>query len=103
MFGADEIQLLKNVCGGDGLHFAMTRELLDLERQHLSMVRRQGLLQALDQAIERGFFEDEEDATSRARERLRPASSPAMPSDNLPFDDATAVPDSDTPTFPVEP
>ena len=103
VFGADEVELLKSVCGGEGLHFAMTRELLDLERQHLTMVRRQGLLQALDQAIERGFFEDEEDATSRARQRLRPEANRAIPSDNLPFDDVTAVSEVDTQVPTAEP
>ncbi len=68
-FAADDVALLKQLCGGNGLHFEMTRELLDLEQQHRTMLRRAGLLTALDDAITKSFFDGEEDATDHARTR----------------------------------
>jgi DNA sulfur modification protein DndC len=68
-FAADDVALLKQLCGGNGLHFEMTRELLDLEQQHRTMLRRAGLLTALDDAITKSFFDGEEDATAHARTR----------------------------------
>ena len=42
--------ILRDICGTDDLHFQLTRELLDVERQHRSMARRAGLFKALEQA-----------------------------------------------------
>jgi len=69
-FSPDDVALLRDICGGDNLHFEMTRELLDLEQQHRTMLRRAGLLDALEDAIRRSFFDDEEDATAHARARV---------------------------------
>jgi DNA sulfur modification protein DndC len=69
-FSPEDVRLLRDLCGDQPLHFEMTRELLDLERQHRTMLRRAGLLQALDDAISKSFFENEEDATAHARSRL---------------------------------
>lgn len=65
-FGADEMNLLRNVCDDD-LQFEMTRELLDVERRYRKMARRAGLYDALEQGLRRGFYTGEEDATDRAR------------------------------------
>src|SRR6185295_12891393 len=43
-FSRDDIALLREICGESALHFEMTRELLDLERQHRYKLRRAGLL-----------------------------------------------------------
>lgn len=68
-FSPDDVALLRDACGGDALHFEMTRELLDLEQQHRTMLRRAGLLDALEDAIRKSFFDDEDDATAHARSR----------------------------------
>lgn len=68
-FGADELQLLKQICGDDLLHFELTRDLLDIERSYRTMARRAGLYDTLEQALRRGFYADEEDAVGRARHR----------------------------------
>lgn len=68
-FGADELQLLKQICGDDNLHFELTRELLDIERSYRTMARRAGLYDTLEQALRRGFYANEDDAVSRARKR----------------------------------
>ena len=47
--GADEMAILREIAG-DELHFQLTRELLDVERQHRSMGRRHGLFRAMDKA-----------------------------------------------------
>jgi len=66
MFGAAEMELLREVCDGDGIRFELTRELLDVERRHRSMARRAGLFGALEGALKRNFYADAEDATAFA-------------------------------------
>jgi DNA sulfur modification protein DndC len=63
--GAEEMRILRQICGQDRLRFELTRELLDTERRFRGMARRAGLFEALDDAFERHFYEDEADATSR--------------------------------------
>ena len=69
VMGAAEMGLLRELCGEDELHFQLTRELLSIENQHKSMLRRAGLFSAIEQAFHRGFYEGEEDAVTRARQR----------------------------------
>ena len=69
MLGAAEMAILREICGSDELHFQLTRELLDVERQHRSMARRAGLFKALEQALRRGFYDNAEDAEQRALSR----------------------------------
>jgi len=69
VLSAEDMVLLREACGNDRLRFEMARELLDVERRHRSMARRAGLYDAIESAIRRGFFADEEDATSYALER----------------------------------
>lgn len=68
--GDGEIQVLRDLCEDDDLHFQLMRELISIERQHRNMLRRAGLFSELEKAFTRNFFDDEEDATSRAK-RLR--------------------------------
>lgn len=68
VLGADEMEVLKEICG-DELHYQLTRELLDVERQHRTMARRAGLFKALEQALRRGFYDSAEDAERRALDR----------------------------------
>lgn len=67
MLGADEIEVLREMCGDDRLHFEMTRELLDVERRFRTMSRRSGLYDALEKAVRRGFYTDADDALERAQ------------------------------------
>lgn len=66
-FGAEEIQLLKEICENDTLHFELARELIDIERRYRTLTKRSGLYDALEQAFRRNFYENVEDATNRAR------------------------------------
>jgi len=69
-FSAEDVELLKEI-SGDPLHFQLTRQLLSIERKHRVMTRRAGVFTQLERAIERGFYEDEADATDRARARVQ--------------------------------
>lgn len=69
IFGAEEIALLRELCGGDELHFELTRELLDTEWRFRTKARRAGLFDELEHAFQKSFFNNEEDATNRARRR----------------------------------
>lgn len=67
-FSAEDIQLLREI-SADPIHFELTRQLLSIERKHRVMARRAGVFQELERAIERGFYDDAEDAAERARSR----------------------------------
>jgi DNA sulfur modification protein DndC len=66
IFNAEDMELLREICGQDRLRFELARELLDIERRHRSMSRRSGLFDALESAIKKGFFTDADDATRYA-------------------------------------
>lgn len=70
MFGREEMAILRDVCSGDRVHYELTRELLDVERRFRTMSRRAGLFGAIDDAIKRGFYENEADATKMAMGRI---------------------------------
>jgi DNA sulfur modification protein DndC len=67
---ADDLGVLRDLCSEDQLHYQLTRELLDVERQFRTMTRRAGLFDALERSFRRNYFESEEDAVGHAR-RLR--------------------------------
>jgi DNA sulfur modification protein DndC len=47
----------------------MLREMIAIERRYLTQSRRTGLIEDLDKAIRRSFYDDKEDAIEFARER----------------------------------
>ena len=67
--GATEMELLRDICESDELHFQLVRELLSVEKRHKSMLRRAGLFDALEASFYRNFYDNEEDAIERARTR----------------------------------
>lgn len=67
---ADEVDLLREICDGDDLHFKTMRELLAVERKFRTMTRRSGLFEALENTIRRGYYTDADDAAEHAR-RMR--------------------------------
>ncbi len=69
VFGSEEMRLLRKSCDDDQLHFELIRELLDVEWRYRTMARRARLFDDMDQAFQRGFYTEEEDATDRARRR----------------------------------
>lgn len=69
VLGAEEVGLLRELCGNDLLHFQLVRELLSTEKRHKTMLRRTGIFNAFEQAFMRSFFTGEDDAVDRARQR----------------------------------
>ena len=69
VMSATEIELLREICRNDDLHFQLVRELLSVEKKHKSMLRRAGLFKALESSFYRNFYDDEDDAIDRARQR----------------------------------
>jgi DNA sulfur modification protein DndC len=67
VLGEAEMATLLQICGGDVLHYELTRELLSLTRQQRSMGRRAGLFEQLEKAFKRHFYDDKSDALNRAR------------------------------------
>ena len=68
-FGKEQLAELQSLCGDDSLHYELVRNLLALEWQFRSRIRRNGLFELIDDAVRRGFFDNEEDATDHARQR----------------------------------
>lgn len=69
VFGAEEMALLREICGDDDLHFELTRDLLDIEWRFRTKTRRAGLFEEIERAMKKSFFDDEKDATEHARRR----------------------------------
>ncbi|MBF9435257.1 MULTISPECIES: DNA phosphorothioation system sulfurtransferase DndC [Mycobacteroides] len=67
--GPELIDTLREVTGGDRLHFELVRELLDVEQRYRTQSRRAGLFDSLEAAIRRNFYDDQDDALSRAQRR----------------------------------
>ena len=71
VFGAQEMQLLRELCGENRNQYEMVRELLAIESRHKPAMRRTRIFQSLQSAIERNFYSGKEDAVDRARDRVR--------------------------------
>ncbi len=73
VFQADDVKLLKSICQQQGdeedVHFELIRELLHVEQRYRTMARRAGLYDALDKALERHAFSNEEEAEAFALRR----------------------------------
>ena len=69
LFGAEEVEILKEVCDGDKLQYEMLRELINTEQRFRTMMSRRGIFAALEKAVEKHFYEDESDALARAKRR----------------------------------
>ena len=63
------MQVLRELCGENQNQYEMIRELLAIGSRYKPAIRRTGVFQSLQSAIERNFFSDEEDAVGRARLR----------------------------------
>lgn len=63
---AEVMSELRELCGGDRLHYELTRELLSLTRQQRNSARRAGLNRRIEQALRRHYYDDPDDAIKRA-------------------------------------
>lgn len=67
VLGELEMQILKELCGEDQLHYELARELLSITQQQRATVRRSGLIDQLEKAFRRHYYDNREDALSRAQ------------------------------------
>ncbi|MEV8634581.1 DNA phosphorothioation system sulfurtransferase DndC [Streptosporangium sp. NPDC051023] len=90
MIASDEVELLREICDGDELHFTTMRELLSVERKFRTMTRRSGLFEALEKTIQRGYYKDADDAAEHARRVRDSKIVPELPFSNEESTDAPA-------------
>ncbi len=92
-FKAEDMVLLKEICKNqaadiEGLHYELIRDLLHIEHQNRTMVRRSGLFHTLDKTLERCAFKTETEALEFAKIRKETRDSIDDQEDNsLLFDD----------------
>ncbi len=67
LFDKESLDMLKDTCDGDSLHYEMLRNMLDVEQNFQSMIRRRGLFDAIEEEITRCFYENEDDALESIR------------------------------------
>ena len=67
VLGENEMEVLRQVCGDDRLHYELTRELLSVERQQRAHAKRAGLFAQLEKSIRRHYYDGKDDATDMAR------------------------------------
>lgn len=69
IFGHEEVEILRRLAAErrEAHLFPLVRELLAVEWRHRTKARRSGLFDALESAIGKYFYEDEEDAVLRKR------------------------------------
>jgi DNA sulfur modification protein DndC len=66
---AGDLDLLREVCGDDKIHFELTRELLSVERQQQAASKRAGHYERLEKTFHRHFYQNADDAADLARRK----------------------------------
>ena len=99
VLGEEEMNLLREVCGEDRLHFEMARELLSVERQQRVHARRAGLYELLEKSISRHYYDGREDAVDMAgrHAKAREAATVGQQNSALP----ESGPDAELPNEPL--
>lgn len=69
--GPEYVEILREICGPDQEQFRMIREMLSIEQQERSKLRRHGILSQLEKAIRKGGYENQQDALDKALERRK--------------------------------
>jgi DNA sulfur modification protein DndC len=69
-FGAEELAILEELCGGDRLHYEMVRDLLCIEQRSGTTLKRGDLFTEFERAISKAFYSSPEDAVERARAQV---------------------------------
>jgi len=98
VLGADQMNLLREVCGDDRLHFEMAHELLSVERQQRVHARRAGIYEKLEKSISRHYYDGRQDAVETARRHAKAREAATVGQQN------SALPESSLePELPNEP
>ena len=69
--GPEYVEILREICGDDTEQFRMIREMLSIEQQDRSKLRRHGILDKLEKTVRKGGFENEQEALENALHRRR--------------------------------
>lgn len=67
VIGEEEMHVLAELCSDDRMHYELSRELLSITRQQRTTSRRAGLHERLEKTFTRHFYDDKQDALSRAQ------------------------------------
>lgn len=67
VLGEPEMRELEALCSEDRIHYELTRELLSITRQQKTNARRSGIWEQLEKTFRRHFYDDLQDALSRAQ------------------------------------
>ncbi|MDF7798515.1 DNA phosphorothioation system sulfurtransferase DndC [Pontiellaceae bacterium B1224] len=65
-FDRDDLQLLEEICGQ---HYPLVRDLIDVELQQSTQLKRTKLMKNIEGSIKRNFYEDEQDALAYSRKQ----------------------------------
>ncbi len=68
VLGHEEMRELSEICGENPLHYQLTRDLLGLTIQQRNSARRAGVFDQIESTLKRSFYDNEQDALTRARE-----------------------------------
>lgn len=68
---ADDLALLREVCGSDPIHYELTRDLLSIERQQRSGARRSAHYERLEKTFTRHYYKNAADAVDSARRKAQ--------------------------------
>ncbi|MFV1965749.1 MAG: hypothetical protein ACC628_10030 [Pirellulaceae bacterium] len=71
LLGADDWQMLRDVCGEDEDFFQLQAGLLDIEREFRGMSRRTGIYVALEERLQASQYASEEEAVAIRQEEER--------------------------------
>lgn len=63
-FDKEDLKLLEGICG---TYYPLVRDLINVELQESTQVRRNNLMKNLEASVKRNFYEDEQDALEYAR------------------------------------
>jgi DNA sulfur modification protein DndC len=66
---AEDLALLKDVCGQDSLNYELTRELLGVTRQSKALQRRSGHYERLERIFGKHYYDNQEEAVALAQKR----------------------------------
>ena len=93
VFGLDELEVLKELCDENDLHYQLVRELLDIAGGYRTAARRAGLFDAIESALKRSGYESVEEATALAMKRAETVrwAGPSESPGELTFDAADAL------------
>lgn len=93
VFGAEEVELLREICDNDELHFQLSRELLGVEQQFRTMSRRAGLFEAIEGAFKKSAFSSEEEAIELVKGRKKKIQDVDVASDEMDYKQLTLLTD----------